>query len=259
MTGSGNHTYLLIDEDASRRRSSTPASVSSRISTRCDGTLDAHHAGFARCWSRTAHPDHASGAPAIAARIADARFFKYPWPEEDGATRSTGVRLRDGDRFRLAARRCWRLHTPGHSPDHIAFWHEAEPHGVHRRSRRAGRQRDDRRRASGGDLPQYLASLEAAPGARRRASAAGARTRWSPIRQALLRGYIAHRPHARAQVIAALAAGRDTVPAIAESIYDGLAPALLPAARENVRAHLEKLRREGRATERDGRWTIAPS
>ena len=47
------------------------------------------------------------------------------------------------------------------------------------------------------------------------------------------------------QVLAALAAGRDTVPAIAESIYDGLAPALLPAARENVRAHLEKLEQEG--------------
>ena len=43
------------------------------------------------------------------------------------------------------------------------------------------------------------------------------------------------------QVIAALAAGRATVQAIAESIYDGLAPALMPAAHENVRAHLEKL------------------
>jgi hypothetical protein len=31
----------------------------------------------------------------------------------------------------------------------------------------------------------------------------------------------------------------------------------VPAAAENVHAHLEKLRREGRATELDGRWTIA--
>jgi hypothetical protein len=44
------------------------------------------------------------------------------------------------------------------------------------------------------------------------------------------------------------------VEAIAESIYDGLAPALMTAAQENVRAHLEKLRSEGRASETDGRW-----
>ena len=48
------------------------------------------------------------------------------------------------------------------------------------------------------------------------------------------------------QVVAALAAGHRTVEAIAESIYDGLEPGLMPAARENVRAHLEKLAADGR-------------
>ena len=56
-------------------------------------------------------------------------------------------------------------------------------------------------------------------------------------------------------MIAALAAGRDTVQAIAEYIYDGLEPALMPAARENVRAHLDKLKAEGAAFEQHGRWT----
>jgi hypothetical protein len=55
-------------------------------------------------------------------------------------------------------------------------------------------------------------------------------------------------------VIAALAAGCSTVPAIADSIYDGLDSALMPAARENVRAHLEKLKAEGRAAEHDDGW-----
>jgi len=58
------------------------------------------------------------------------------------------------------------------------------------------------------------------------------------------------------QVVAALAAGRATVQAIAESIYDDLDPALLPAARENVRAHLAKLKDEGRAVDDDGRWRV---
>ena len=43
--------------------------------------------------------------------------------------------------------------------------------------------------------------------------------------------------------------------AIAESIYDGLAPALVPAARENVRAHLEKLETDGIAAHDDDWWT----
>ncbi len=30
------------------------------------------------------HVDHASGAPALAARFPSARFFKMPWPERDG-------------------------------------------------------------------------------------------------------------------------------------------------------------------------------
>jgi hypothetical protein len=58
------------------------------------------------------------------------------------------------------------------------------------------------------------------------------------------------------QVLSALQAGRESVPAIAEYIYHGLNPALVPAAQENVRAHLEKLRREGRAFEIDGRWRL---
>jgi hypothetical protein len=46
------------------------------------------------------------------------------------------------------------------------------------------------------------------------------------------------------------------VHAIVESIYDGLDPALGPAARQNVLAHLEKLKREGRAIEENARWTL---
>ena len=56
--------------------------------------------------------------------------------------------------------------------------------------------------------------------------------------------------------MAALQAGHATVQAIAESIYDGLASGLQAAARENVRAHLEKLKAEGRATDEAGRWRM---
>jgi len=59
------------------------------------------------------------------------------------------------------------------------------------------------------------------------------------------------------QVIDALRAGQADVLAMAGSIYHGLDPALMPAARENVRAHLEKLRDEGVASEQGGRWQLS--
>jgi hypothetical protein len=46
------------------------------------------------------------------------------------------------------------------------------------------------------------------------------------------------------------------VEAIAGSIYDGLDPALMPAARENVRAHLDKLEADGVAVAEAGRWRL---
>ena len=107
----------------------------------------------------------------------------------------------------------------------------------------------------GGDLSEYLASLQRLQ--------AMAPSRLLPAHgpiidepQKVLSAYIAHRLMREQQVVDALHAGRSTVQAIAESIYHGLAPALVPAAEENVRAHLEKLRREGRALESGGRWHV---
>src|SRR5262249_48006776 len=71
----------------------------------------------------------------------------------------------------------------------------------------------------------------------------------------VVRSHLAHRLQRERQVVAALEAGRRTVEAIAESIYDGLAPGLVPAARENVRAHLDKLVSDGVAVNDDG-WRL---
>lgn len=52
-----------------------------------------------------------------------------------------------------------------------------------------------------------------------------------------------------------LAAGYGTVQAIADCIYDGVHSALVVAPRENVRAHLEKLKADRRTVVEAGRWT----
>ena len=108
----------------------------------------------------------------------------------------------------------------------------------------------------GGDLGQYLASLERllALEPRRLLPAHGPAI---DDPRTILTGYLEHRRQRERQVLAALGAGHATVQAIAESIYDGLAPALMPAAQENVRAHLEKLKTEARVTDQHGRWTLS--
>jgi glyoxylase-like metal-dependent hydrolase (beta-lactamase superfamily II) len=164
--------------------------------------------------------------------------------------------LTHGDRANLGEDSIVALHMPGHSPDHLVFWHEQSRTAftgdlvvsgssvmIH-----AGR---------GGDLERYLSSLERliALHPARLMPAHGPDVD-DPL--ALVRQYIAHRLMREQQILEALAAGFDTVPAIAGSVYDDLAPALMPAARETVRAHLEKLRREQRAVEEDGRWRRLP-
>jgi glyoxylase-like metal-dependent hydrolase (beta-lactamase superfamily II) len=107
----------------------------------------------------------------------------------------------------------------------------------------------------GGDLGGYLAALERliALHPRTLLPAHGPEVH-DP--STVLNQHLEHRRMRERQVIASVAAGRDTVQTIVESIYDGLDPALGPAARQNVLAHLEKLKREGRAIVENARWAL---
>jgi len=253
MTGSGNHTYLLIGTDGSAVLIDAGVGDGRHLEALAQ-SLDAGRAHLRDVIVTHGHMDHASGAPAIAREHPGARFFKYPWREEDGKYSIEWLPIREGDRFAAGDSSLVALHTPGHSPDHVALWHEDS------RSAFTG---DLVVQGSsvmihatkGGDLAQYLLALERllALTPSRLLPAHGPEI---PNPDALLRSYLEHRRRREAQVIDALEAGRDAVPSIVESIYDGLAPALVPAASENVRAHLEKLKREGRAVQRDGRWRL---
>jgi glyoxylase-like metal-dependent hydrolase (beta-lactamase superfamily II) len=248
MTGSGNWTYLvpgpspvLIDTGVGRRR-------------HLDAVFAHAPEGPALVLVTHIHPDHVSGAPAIAARAPRARFAKLPWPERDAAIGVPWQPLADGQRIDTGAGPLEVVHTPGHSPDHLVFWHAAS------RTALVG---DLLVQGStvvipasqGGSLSAYLASLE------RLASLQPARAlpAHGPVIDdplALVAHYAEHRRRREQQVLESLSAGDSSIDAIASRIYAGLDPALLPQAHDSVLAHLVKLAADGVAARDDEGWRL---
>jgi len=253
MTGAGNNTYLLVSDDGSA--SLIDAGVGEPAHLRDpSAALDARRARLETVLVTHGHRDHAAGAPAIARAHPSATFWKLPWPDQDTQYDVAWRTLADGQTVVSGGEPLTAIHTPGHSPDHLAFWHEPS-HTLFTGDLVVLGSSVMIHWSRGGDLAQYLGSLARlqAMHPKRLLPAHG-----PPIDdpQAALAGYIEHRLQRERQVLAALSAGHATVQAIAESIYDGLAPALMPAAQENVRAHLEKLKAEGRASHANDRWAL---
>jgi glyoxylase-like metal-dependent hydrolase (beta-lactamase superfamily II) len=246
-TGDGNWTWL----------------IRGRVTTLIDaGTGEAGHldaieraldgATLAQVLVTHGHGDHASGAPALAARFPGVRFLKMPWPERDGRWPVEWEPLDDGTTITAGDDTLASVHTPGHAPDHLCFWH-AESQTLF-----CG---DLAQKGATiyippnlqGDLIAYLASLERVLALRpmRLMPAHG------PVldnAEAVLRGYIEHRLAREKQVIDVLRSGVTAPDVIVTRIYLGLKDTLVPMARESVLAHLIKLEREGRAARRAEAW-----
>src|SRR5215510_12571606 len=101
MTGSGNITYLMVRGgaaaliDAGVGHPQHLADLAQYLAAercRLDHVLVTH-----------GHADHASGAPALAARHPSAAFAKYPWPEEDSRYVVGWRSLADGDRVEIGS------------------------------------------------------------------------------------------------------------------------------------------------------------
>jgi glyoxylase-like metal-dependent hydrolase (beta-lactamase superfamily II) len=199
------------------------------------------------------HLDHVSGAAALASEHRGARFMKSPASGDAAIQGVVWHPLVDGDEIRFGGESVRAVHTPGHAPDHIAFWHDPTCSLFTGDLLIAGGSVMIQA-SRGGNLRQYLESLE-------RVRDLQPRVLWpahGPCIEdpaAAVCAALEHRRRREEQVLEALRTGHRTVEAMAESIYDDLEPRLLAAAKETVRAHLEKLEADGLAADRDG-WRL---
>jgi glyoxylase-like metal-dependent hydrolase (beta-lactamase superfamily II) len=166
--------------------------------------------------------------------------------------------LADRDVVRAGKVSLTALYTPGHAPDHLAFWIEG-----------------DRVLFSGdlilgrgssmvtypeGDVAAYLRSLERVAELEPRMIFPG---HWDPVMgaPAKIAEYREHRLARERQVLEELARGEGTGEGLTRRIYVpevGESEPLLRAAEMTLRAHLRKLVDEGRVRERDGTFELVP-
>jgi glyoxylase-like metal-dependent hydrolase (beta-lactamase superfamily II) len=248
-TGDGNWTYL----------------IRGRVTTLIDaGTGEPQHldaveraldgATLAQVLVTHGHTDHASGATALAGRFPGVRFFKMPWPERDTRWPAAWEPLGDGSTITAGDDTLSAVHTPGHAPDHLCFWHAES------RLMFCG---DLAQRGTTiyippnlqGDLTEYLSSLERVL-ALQPVQLLPAHGPIIDDPQAVLRGYIDHRHEREQQILRVLREGAASPDAIVTRLYRGLKETLVPMARESVLAHLLKLEREQLVRRHEEAWHI---
>ena len=247
MTGSGNWTWLLPGP--------APLLIDAGVGQTAHLDAIAGHVpgGPAVVLVTHVHPDHASGAPALAARWPAVQFKKWPWPDWDAAFAVGWTPLADGQRIDTPDGPLEVVHTPGHSPDHLVFWHAGSA-TVFTGDLLVRGSTVVIPASHGGSLTAYLASLARVAALEpKRALPAHGPAIDDPL--ALIDRYIAHRRMRETQILEALSAGDTSIATIAARIYRDLDPALLPQAHESVLAHLQKLDADGAAErDADGTW-----
>ena len=237
-TGSGNWTWLICGRATTLVDAGTGEP---QFLEALERALDG--AALTQVIVTHGHTDHASGATALAARFSGVRFLKMPWPERDGRWPVPWEPITDGATITAGDESLTAVHTPGHAPDHLCFWHGGS------RTMFCG---DLAQKGTTiyippnlqGDLVAYLNSLERVL-ALQPARLLPAHGPVIDDPEAVLSGYLEHRREREQQIVSLLREGASSPDEIVARLYRGLKETLVPMARESVLAHLLKLEREG--------------
>ncbi len=252
MTGPGTNTYLVgIDEVA-------VIDPGPDLAPHIDAIVGASMLERVRWVLLThTHPDHWPAAGKIR-ELTGARVAAFaPFPKADEVTIDPDILLHDGDTIDGTEFRLEALHTPGHAPNHLCFWLDEErvlftgDHVLNGTTTVVNPQR-------GGDMIQYVASLERLRKLRRVSRICPGHGDVMEDPTAVLDEYVAHRKLRERQIVKLLKAKPATIPRIVSILYTDTPEGLIPMARKQVHAHLLKLKAEGKASGSGAKatWTL---
>jgi glyoxylase-like metal-dependent hydrolase (beta-lactamase superfamily II) len=191
------------------------------------------------------HRDHSPAAAALK-KATGAKTYgygphaRYPDDVEEGGDRDfiPDVTVKDGDVIAGDGCSFQCVFTPGHTSNHMCFALEEE-HALFTGDHVMGWSTTVVAPPDG-DMGDYMHSLEKLIA---RHDHILYPTHGSPITKPkpFLRAYLSHRRMRETQIARALQRGRDTVPALVETLYVGLKPTLHRAATLTVEAHLKHM------------------
>ncbi len=240
MTGPGTNTYLVgIDEVAvidpgPALAEHIDAIVGASMRERVRWVLLTH-----------THPDHWPAASKIAASTGAEIAGFSPFPKADEVMLTLDRVLGDGDTIDGTEFRLEALHTPGHAPNHLCFFLDEEralftgDHVLNGTTTVVNPQR-------GGDMTQYLASLERLRKIKRLARICPAHGDVMDDPAVVLAEYVAHRKMRERQILKLLKEQPRTIKRIVDTLYTDTPDGLIEMAQRQVHAHLLKLKEEGK-------------
>ncbi|MGJ8686090.1 MAG: MBL fold metallo-hydrolase [Spongiibacteraceae bacterium] len=252
MTGPGTNTYLLGHKNITVIDPGPP--MAEHIDA-IAAALDQLGAQLERILVTHTHPDHSPGAAMLAER------FQVPvigaCIENDGhqdLSFSPSEGLAHGDCFDADGARIEAIYTPGHVGNHFCFFHHA-----------CGCVFTGDHIMQGstvviippaGDMADYIASLRLLLDYPLRYMAPG---HGSLIDQpvAEVEGLVTHRQGREDKVFASLQVlGSGDLDVLVVDAYDDVDASIHPIAQLSLWAHLLKLEKEGRVSQRDGVWSV---
>jgi len=253
MTGPGTNSYIVGDADAGDLAIIDPGPA---IDSHVEALLE--QVGQRLRWILCTHThlDHSPAAAALKAATGAMVIGMPPPPHsnQDQTFRPDRV-FTHGERVQVGGSTLRAVHTPGHASNHLCWYLEEE------RLLFTG---DHIMQGStvvisppDGDMSAYLASLEGLLSLDIEAMAPGHGYLMVDAHVAV-RQLVRHRLGREAKVVDALAAiagpEGSTLEALVARVYADTPERLHPVARRSLHAHLLKLARDGRASEREGRW-----